>query len=97
MEILTNGNKVTIEGNIKSIGDFQKIKASLDELTTTVNAIELFIGDSLSITSSVIGYFNKLVLKDKIELHLHVGNEMLYNLLEDLDLIKKLKVQKILQ
>lgn len=95
MEILTNGNRITIEGNIKSINDFQKIKTSLDELSTTVHAIELFINDSLSITSSVIGYFNKLVLKDKIDLHLHVGNEMLYSLLEDLNLITMLKVQKI--
>lgn len=95
MEILTNGSEVTIEGNIKSISDFQKIKTSLDELTTTLNTIELFIKDSLSITSSVIGYLNKLVLKDNIDLKLYVGNEMLYNLLEDLDLIQKLKVQKI--
>lgn len=35
-------------------------------------------------TSSVIGYFTKLVLKDKIQLSLSIGNEELIGLLEEL-------------
>jgi len=95
MEISTSANTVTITGNIKSVGDFQSIKSTLDSLKTHQNNITLELKDSISITSSVIGYFNKLVLKDKINLHLHVSNEQLMSLLNDLNLSSVLKARKV--
>ena len=70
MEIKTSANKVVINGNIKSISDFQNIKTEVDAVAGAHRDITVEIVDSLSITSSVIGYFNKLILKDGITIHL---------------------------
>ena len=86
MEISISSNVITITGNIKSVKDFQKIKNFLDEIITQHKSIVLDIVDSLSITSSVIGYLNKLVLKDGINIQMRVGNSQLLNLLDDLAL-----------
>jgi hypothetical protein len=94
MDISVSGNKVTITGNIKSIQDYQVIKTTLDELSQTQQSIVLEIKDSISITSSVIGYFNKLVLKDKIKLQIKVGNPQLMELFEDLNLVDLFHVTK---
>ena len=95
MDISTSSNKVTINGNIKSINDFQEIKSTFDSLKVAHNSLIVEILDSISITSSVIGYFNKLVLKDKVALQLNVGNVQLLDLLDDLNLTGMLKVKKI--
>ena len=94
MEVSTSSNLVTISGNIKSVNDFQSIKSTLDSLKSSNSTIIIEILDSLSITSSVIGYMNKLVLKDKINLNLKVGNAQLYELLDELNLISIFKVKK---
>jgi len=86
MEIAAKLNIITISGNIKSIGDFAKIKSIVDDVTNQHKNITVNIVDSLSITSSVIGYFNKLILKDKIVVKMSVGSEQLLNLLDDLNL-----------
>ena len=94
MEILVMGNTAVIKGNIKSVNDFQEIKTTLDSLKMTSSNIILELKDSISITSSVIGYFNKLVLKDKINLQLKIGNAQLMDLLNDLNLTDVLKARK---
>lgn len=94
MEISSSSNVVTISGNIKSVGDFQDIKSAIDAVTATYKSISINVVDSLSITSSVIGYLNKLVLKDNIDIRLYVGNEQLLNLLDDLSLISTFKAQR---
>lgn len=95
MEISTSSNTVTITGNIKSVSDFQTIKNTVDRLKTTQKSIIVQIKDSLSITSSVIGYFNKLVLKDKIDLYTDIGNEQLMDLFDELHLSSVFKAKKI--
>ena len=95
MEIKTSDSTVTINGNIKSIGDFQTIKNTIDSMISTNKNITLDIVDSISITSSVIGYFNKLILKDGINLQMHVGNSQLMELLVDLNLQSTFKAKKI--
>ena len=94
MEISKSSNVVTIAGNIKSVSDFQSIKSTVDSLKNSTSTITLDIQDSISITSSVIGYLNKLVLKDSIDLNLKVGNEQLLHLLEDLNLTSVFKARK---
>lgn len=93
MDLHVSSNIVTITGNIKSIGDFQTIKQAIDDVVTTHNTLHLNITDSLSITSSVIGYLNKLVLKDNIDLHMSLGNEQLLDLLDDLNLSAMFKAK----
>jgi len=95
MNIKTSSNTVTIIGNIKSISDFQEIKQSVDALINRHKSIIINITNSLSITSSVIGYFNKLVLKDNIDLYMKVGDEQLLHLLDDLNLVSTFKARKI--
>lgn len=95
MDVETSGNVVTITGNIKSINDFQSIKRALDLLTFRQDSVIIKIVDSISVTSSVIGYFNKLVLKDNISITIHVGNEKLMSLLDDLNLAAVFKTVKI--
>ncbi len=95
MEVEINSNQVNIRGNIKSVSDLQTLKQNLDELARTHNTITLNILDSMSITSSVIGYLTKLVLKDKIAISMHVSNAQLIELLEELDLVQTFNVKKV--
>lgn len=95
MEISVNSNRVTIEGNIKSNSDFQSIRTTVNSLVATHKSIIVDVKDSLSFTSSIIGYFNKLILKDKIDVSINVGNAELYNLLDDLNLVSTFKLRKI--
>lgn len=95
MEISTSGSTVTINGNIKSVGDFQSIKSTIDDVTANNSQITLIISDSISITSSVIGYFNKLILKDGIKIDMKIGNDDLISLLDDLNLTSVFNVRKV--
>lgn len=95
MHIEVRENQVDIRENIKSVGDFQKIKETLDALVHTHKSIILNILDSMSITSSVIGYLTKLVLKDKIALTINVSNEQLAELLDELGLTQTFNVKKV--
>jgi len=95
MNISTTSNIVTITGNIKSISNFQEIKSTLDLLINTHKTITIELHDSISITSSVLGYFNKLILKDGVTLSLKVGDPKLISLLSDLNLSHVLNVQKV--
>ncbi len=94
MEITTSSNIITITGNIKSVKDFQEIKTTADAIKTSHKSITINIIDSLSITSSVIGYFNKLILKDKINIQMRIGNSKLMELLSDLNLTSVFKARK---
>ena len=94
MDISVSGNVIILKGNIKSIQDYQEIKATIDEMIKTRKSILLHIVDSISIISSVIGYLNKIVLKDNIDLSITVGDEQLMELFEDLNLVSLFQVKK---
>ncbi|MCF6339929.1 MAG: hypothetical protein L3J10_04120 [Sulfurimonas sp.] len=94
MEILISSNIVTIKGNMKSISDFQVIKQNIDDVIVNNKSLIINIVDSLSITSSIIGYLNKLVLKDSIDIHMSIGDEQLLHLLDDLNLVSTFKAKK---
>lgn len=94
MDLSINSNVINIQGNIKSISDFQTIKSNIDSVVSSHKNITINVVDSLSITSSVIGYFNKLVLKDGIKIKMTVGNEKLMNLLKDLNLASTFNASK---
>lgn len=95
MEITHRSDDFLIEGNIKTIGDFQAIKQALDTFIKHNTSLTLIIKDSISVTSSVIGYLTKLVLKDKIAVEIRVGNSELINLFEELGLKELLHVRSI--
>ncbi|DAB28352.1 MAG: hypothetical protein A2513_05595 [Sulfurimonas sp. RIFOXYD12_FULL_33_39] len=95
MEIEASSNNIVINGNIKSVSDFQHIKQIIDSvIANNYKEININIIDSLSITSSIIGYLNKLVLKDNINIYMNVGNDQLLHLLDDLNLVSTFKAKR---
>ncbi|MEA2090863.1 MAG: hypothetical protein U9O83_00665 [Campylobacterota bacterium] len=95
MEITSSSNTIEITGNIKSINHLSEIKNLVDSVVTQHRNIVIHITDSLSITSSVIGYFNKLILKDHINIEMRIGNDQLMHLLNDLNLASTFKARKV--
>ena len=95
MQIDNLGNKLMITGNVKSIAHYAELKSSVDEIIKSQNRITIELTDSISLTSSVIGYFSKIVNVDKINLELYVSNDRLFNLLTDLGLIEIFNVKKM--
>ena len=95
MDISLNANRVVITGNIKSIQDYKTIKETLERVVENEKRVVVEIVDSISMTSSVIGYLNKLVQKDGIILELHVGSSTLIDLLKDLNLMELLRVRAL--
>ncbi len=95
MKISSASDLITIHDNIKSISDYQDIKSTFDKVIKEYKTINVHIIDSVSITSSVIGYLNKLVLKDKIVIQMSLGNDQLFELFEDLNLSPLFNVQKL--
>jgi hypothetical protein len=95
MQIERNGsNELTIVGNIKSIEDSIDIKEAINALQNTgAKTLLLRIQDSFSMTSTVIGYLMKLVNLDKVSISLVVGDNRLYELLEELSLIQSFNVR----
>ena len=86
------GTNIQILGNIKSHHDYETIKIAITSIILENKIITIDIPDSISITSSVIGYLNKIISKDKINIRLKVGNESLFGLLDDLHLVRFLNV-----
>lgn len=94
MQIKVIGNSLMIMGNIKSVNDFTQLKDEISEITMSYKNIILDIKDSFSITSSIIGYLNKLIKKDGIGVQMKVGTTQLFDLLSDLNLISLFNVEK---
>lgn len=95
MQITSLNNIININGNIKSIADFQDIKNAVDPIIAKHRTLFININDSISITSSVIGYFNKLILKDNINLQINVSSKQLVELFDDLNLSTTFKIKTI--
>lgn len=95
MIVSQSGQDIIVEGNIKTIGNFQTIKKILETMVEESKAINIIIKDSIAITSSVIGYLTKLACKDKIDVSVYVGNNELLELLDDLGLVELLHVRRI--
>jgi hypothetical protein len=89
-----NTNELIITGNIKSIDDSMAIKEAIGILHQNgVRSIVLKIIDSFSMTSTVIGHLMKLANLDKITVSIIVGDNRLYQLLEELCLLQQLNVR----
>lgn len=95
MEISTTSNVAIIRGNIKSVNDYQNIKAAIDAIVERHQTLVIEIKDSISITSSIIGYFTKLVQKEGVDMSIKVGDVSLMELFDDLNLIRLFKVKKV--
>jgi len=95
MEVLSSSNIVTIKGNIKNISDLSDIRSVIEDVRVRFTSIVINIEDSISITSSVIGYLNKIVLKDGIRLEMNIGSKQLLELFSELNLAKTFNIKPI--
>ncbi|EJF07534.1 hypothetical protein ThvES_00003770 [Thiovulum sp. ES] len=96
MRISREESLITIEGNIKSVSDYTEIQGNLHSTTNEGHkTVTIKILDSISITSSVIGIFLKVIKKDGIALTVEVGNKHLYDLLNELNLLAVFNVRQI--
>jgi len=97
MEVKATGvGEVTVLGHIKSIEDYQKIKDTIKGLVSNGNkSIVVKIPDSISMTSSVIGYFLKLINGDHVKITMLVKDERLYSIMDAMKLITVFDVKRM--
>jgi len=93
MNITRNNNILEIEGVIKTMNDANKLNGELDKFVSG-NTVIIKIKDSFAMPSGVIGNLLKKV-QDGVNIRMEVGNNILYELLDDLNLVNKLNVKKI--
>ena len=92
MILTTSGSTITVEGNIKSQDDFNKIKNTVEGMTQS-SSIHFNLINTMSMTSSVIGFLTKTILKDKKSISMEINDERLYGLLNDLNLIQTFNIK----
>ncbi len=95
MELQIQNNELIIKGNVKSIQDAEAIKEALEKIAKNYTSVKVILQDSISLTSSVIGYLVKLAQKDGKNITLKIANEELYELLQDLGLHTTFKIQRL--
>ena len=94
MEIKVFGvGQLEIKGLIKSINDIEIIKDTIEKQLTN-NYIKLRVVDSFAFPSSILGYLIKLK-SEGMKISMEVGDEGLYELLSDLNVIEEFDIQKI--
>ena len=83
----TSAKELTITGNIKTTADYLEIRSlALEVLRVGGKELTLRVNDSLSMPSSVIGFFVKLVNRDKVRLTMVIEDPRLLELLDELSL-----------
>jgi len=93
MDVIRNANVVEVEGIIKTMNDVSKLNEVLDEFNEGSSVI-FKIKDSFAMPSALIGNFLKKT-QEGVMITLEVGSNILYEVLDDLNLINKLNVKKI--
>jgi hypothetical protein len=93
MEILKQGNVIEVEGVIKTINDANRLNEVIKDLNSG-NSVIIKIKDSFAMPSAVIGLLIKKV-NEGVNIKVEVGSEILYELLDDLNLTDKFNVKKI--
>jgi len=93
MEIRQSGNIIEVDGVIKTITDSQQLVDAIQAAAQNGSVI-IKINDSFSLPSTVIGKLLKM--KDSgVKISLEVKDEILYELLDDLNLIEAFNVRKV--
>jgi len=83
----TGSTELTITGNIKTTADYLAIRKLVTELVEGgAAALTLHVNESLSMPSSVIGFFVKLINRDRIRVSMVIQDKRLMELLEELNL-----------
>jgi hypothetical protein len=93
MEIIKTNNVVEVEGIIKTMNDANKLNEVLNEFKEG-SLVVIKIKDSFAMPSAVIGNLLKKV-EEGVNIKLEVKSDILYEVLNDLNLVNKLNVKKI--
>lgn len=95
MKITSDGNRITISGMINSQEDYEEMKEKFMEVVNSgVKDIIVFTPEPFSFTSSVVGFFTKIIFRDKVYLTMYIKDRLLYGLMEDLNLIETFNIKK---
>ena len=86
---------IEVDGIIKSIYDSQMLVDIIKKISTT-GKVFIRINDSFSISSSVIGELLKLK-NDGVSISMEVKDDILYKVMDDLNLISVLNIKKMLK
>ncbi|NPA55748.1 MAG: hypothetical protein GXO40_05210 [Epsilonproteobacteria bacterium] len=93
MEVKESGSIIEVDGVIKTINDSQTLVTAIKKAAQNGSVI-LKINDSFSLPSTIIGELLKI--KDQgVNVVVEVKDEILYELLDDLNLIDAFHVRKI--
>jgi hypothetical protein len=96
MEIRSNGKHIDIKGNIKTVENYMTIKEEVQKIVDRgTDKLDFTIRDSLSMTSSVIGYLMKLVKVDGIHITMQIEDERLIDMLDELSLTHIFGVKRL--
>jgi len=83
----TNSSELTITGNIKTTADYLEIRKLVTGMVEAgAQSLTLTINESMSMPSSVIGFFVKLINRDKIRVTMLIQDKRLLELLDELSL-----------
>jgi len=93
MDVRQSGSIVDVDGVIKTINDSQVLVNGIKDASRNGNVI-VKINDSFSLPSTVIGELLKI--KDSgTNVTIEVKDDILYELLDDLNLVSAFNVRKI--
>jgi len=93
VEIIKKGNILEVHGIIKTMSDATKINEMLEEFREGDTVI-IDIIDSFVVPSMLIGGLLKIE-EEGINIELKVHSDILYEVLDDLNLIDKLHVKRV--
>ncbi len=94
MKLHIKNSKLIVEGIVKTILDSKNLIDKLREMYDTYDTVTLEIKDSFVLPSSVIGYINKSVMKDKKHIKILAHDKELIDLFDMLSLTKLFNVEK---
>lgn len=95
VSVTTTNSKVIVRGDVVSIGDYWLIKKKVTNLVENGRKkIVVVFRDAKFIGSSVVGFFLKLILKDKISLKIKANDPQFYHFMEILGLTEVFQMKK---
>lgn len=95
MDVITNGNRITVVGQVAKFDDYDKVKLAVEAVKAEGSGqVSIEFRDAQSLISALIGYLIKLVKVDRISLTVVAGNPTLHGMLDTLALIDVLNVKK---
>lgn len=88
MELSNNHSHITIKGIVKGFADVQALKNYIESVSANNTSLVLEFIDAYALPSSIVGYLNKKIHSDGINITLIVHQKELYELIDMLALLE---------